>query len=123
MTVIIFCSKNAFTAENTEPVILKLKPHICVLSKAEAYCNDQFVAEWEVANKQQLSLCLYQENKNNALACWENASVGRAKISMSLTQTTAFELRTTRDQTLMARELFKVIYTQKNVRRNPWSFF
>ena len=114
---------DAFAAEDAEPVKLTLKPHICVLSKAEGYCSDQFEAEWEVANKQQLSLCLYQENKSHALACWENASLGRAKISMSLTQTTAFELRTTRDQTLMAREFFKVIYARKNTRRNPWSFF
>ena len=47
-------------AENSQVIHLLMKPNICVLSAAEAYCEDILVAEWKSSDNKNYSLCLYQ---------------------------------------------------------------
>jgi len=113
-------------AENTPVIHLFMKPNICVLSEAEAYCADVLIAEWRSENNKNYSLCLYQSNNKNPIECWQNASFGKAQFSQTIAKTTRFELRDMNSQALLGQESFQVINAQKKYqrsRRNPWSFF
>ena len=112
--------------ENTPVIHLFMKPNICVLSEAEAYCKDILVAEWKSADNQNYSLCLYQVNNKTPIECWQNTSFGKTEFTQAIAKTTLFELRDRDSQTLLGQESFQVINAQKKYqrsRRNPWSFF
>ncbi len=101
-----------------------MKPKLCVLTNNETQCNDQFKAQWQA--REQLSLCIFQDNKAQPIECWENAAFGNTHFTLMLTQSTAFELRETKSQKVVARQQFDIVYEQKKYsknRRNPWSFF
>ncbi len=113
-------------AENTPIIHLMIKPNICVLSEAEAYCEDVLVAEWKSADNKNYSLCLYQGSSKNSIECWKNTNVGKTEFTQVIAKSTVFELRDMNDQTLLGQDLFQVINAQKKYqrrRRNPWSFF
>jgi hypothetical protein len=113
-------------AENTPAIHLFMKPNICVLSEAEAYCDDLLIAEWKAENNKSYSLCLYRGDNKTPIECWKNASFGKAEFTQAIAKTTLFELRDMDNQTLLGKESFQVINAQKKYqrsRRNPWSFF
>ncbi len=112
-------------AQDKPAVVFSLKPRLCVLAETETQCRDRLVVEWKSLQAENMSLCLYQEQASEPLFCWQQSQFGRTELTATLAKTTAFELRSEQQQ-LLAREVFEVIYTQKNprrARRNPWSFF
>ena len=118
--------QHACAAENTPFVHLFLKPNICVLSGAELYCEDIFVAEWKSVGNKNYSLCLYQRGNKKPIECWKNTSFGKIEFTQAIAKTTLFELREMDNQALLGQESFQVINAQKKYqrsRRNPWSFF
>ncbi len=113
-------------AENSQVIHLLMKPNICVLSAAEAYCEDILVAEWKSSDNKNYSLCLYQGSSKKPIECWQNTSFGKTEFTQTIAKTTLFELRDMNNQTLLGQESFQVINAQKKyqrTRRNPWSFF
>jgi hypothetical protein len=110
--------------EIEENVNFQLRPRLCLLSEREAQCRDQVTAEWK--SSAELSLCLYQEQQEAPIECWDNTTFGNTKFDVLLKVSTAFELRDPLTQKQHGREIFQVSYSQKKYphpRRNPWSFF
>ena len=97
-----------------------------MLSGAELYCEDIFVAEWKSVGNKNYSLCLYQRGNEKPIECWKNTSFGKIEFTQAIDKTTLFELRDMHNQALLGQESFQVINAQKKYqrsRRNPWSFF
>ncbi len=99
---------------------------MCVLSEAEAFCEDLLLAEWKSENNEIYSLCLYQREIKKPIECWKNVSFGKVEFTQAIAKTTVFELRDMDNQTVLGKASFQVINAQKKFqrsRRNPWSFF
>lgn len=121
--VAMLWSSSAYCAEI--PVIeLTLKPKVCVLSSNEETCYDEINIAWQ--SQEALSICLYQKEQTNPIACWQNANYGSHTMALSTGTSLAFLLREMEKNQLLASETFEVIHdhTQyRRARRNAWAFF
>lgn len=106
------------------PVIeFSLKPRLCVLTEAEEVCYDELEVRWQTAK--QMNLCLYRNDFDKPLACWQRAREGAHRFALSTTANVTFYLRED-EQGLEVSEAFEVIHDNQQYRRqrrNPWSFF
>lgn len=121
--VAMLWSSSAYCAEI--PVIeLTLKPKVCVLSSNEETCYDEINIAWQ--SQEALSICLYQKEQTNPIACWQNANYGSHTMALNTGTSLAFLLREMEKNQLLASETFEVIHdhTQyRRARRNAWAFF
>lgn len=100
-----------------------VKPNLCVLSADEEACFDELEVRWSA--QRDLSLCLYQSDRDEPLKCWSQANEGEHRFLLSATHNVTFQLKEM-NQTLLVSEAFEVVQDKKQYRRqrrNPWSFF
>lgn len=100
-----------------------LKPRLCVLTHTEDACYDELQVRWSAP--QAMNLCLFQNELDHPLKCWQDVKEGEHRFMISAAQDVTFHLREQNHMTI-ASESFAVIHDQKKYRRqrrNPWSFF
>lgn len=101
-----------------------IKPRLCVLANGEEICRDELDVHW--SSEQPQSLCLYQDGEPLPLQCWSEATKGFYRFTLTASASTNFQLRAVNSEETLGREMFEVVYQQKQYRkkrRNPWSFF
>ena len=113
-----------FAANADVPVIeFTIKPRLCVLTNDDEVCHDELEVRWRA--KKPMDLCLYRNDFEKPLTCWERSDTGYHKFLLSTSEGVTFYLREPA-QGLEVSEAFEVIHDNKHYRRqrrNPWSFF
>lgn len=111
-------------ADSLPLIQLSLKPRLCVLSEGEEVCRDTIEITW-IAQKAR-SLCLYQDDTDSPLQCWDAAREGRYTIELAASENINFSLREKNEDTFLVTQAFEVVQESTKYRRrnrNPWSFF
>lgn len=114
----------AWAGESLPAIHFSLKPSVCVLTDGEEQCRNELEVVWSSAQKR--SLCLYQSGEPMPLKCWSDARSGAYQFVLTASASTDFQLREDNSELALGREVFEVVYHQKQYRRqrrNPWSFF
>lgn len=123
----------AYASETVKPsnerssiplIQFSLKPRLCVLSEGEAVCRDTIEIKWTA--KQARSLCLYKNDDEQPLRCWDSVAQGAHVIELAASQNIDFSLREKNRDTYLVTQAFEVVQQSTNYRRrnrNPWSFF
>lgn len=122
---LLICALNSGSviAADIPQLQFSVKPNLCVLSEDEEACYDELEVRWSA--EQQLSLCLYQSDRELPLKCWTEATEGEHRFLLSATHDVTFQLRES-NKNLLVSEAFEVVQDKKKYRRqrrNPWSFF
>jgi hypothetical protein len=110
--------------ESLPAIHFSIKPHLCVLADGEQACEDQLEVHW--SSPEARSLCLYRNGDSMPLQCWTSAYSGHYQFQLTASSSTDFHLREVESEQTLGREVFEVVYQQKQYRRqrrNPWSFF
>ena len=112
------------TVAEIPSIELNLKPKVCVLSSEETSCYDELHIAWQ--SEQAISLCLFQKDQEQPLACWQNATYGSHSMALNTGTSLNFLLREIEKNQLLASQTFEVIHDAKQyrrARRNAWAFF
>lgn len=115
------CLLAASSAADTE---LALKPSICALAEEQRLCEERVDIRWHSDRPD--TLCLFIDQSDAPLTCWRDARAGEFHYDVQTERSLSFQLRTQRDDRLLAHELFEVIreHTEfRSRRRKPWNFF
>jgi hypothetical protein len=108
-----------------QPVSLIIKPHICVAPRGESSCISRIDVSWY--SEQPLDLCLYVNEQDQSLLCWQQQRSGTYSHQVTLLSDLEYWLAKVPDNHLLARTLVKFAALQPhrkhNRRRNllPWS--
>lgn len=113
--------------EGQEPMPLiefSIKPRLCILSEGEEVCRDIIALKWSADSGR--SLCLFRNDDNLPLRCWDSELEGEHTIEISAESNIDFYLKEMQHDMRIASREFQIVHDEKEYRRrrrNPWSFF
>lgn len=105
-------------------VDLRLRPSVCALSDDQQLCQDTVEVSWQSDTPQ--VLCLFLEQQDQPLECWQTRQQGEFRYRANTDQNLVFQLRRRQGNELLASAVFEVLreHTEyRSRRRKPWNFF
>ncbi|MGL1955761.1 MAG: DUF3019 domain-containing protein [Colwellia sp.] len=124
---VISSSKAAENTTLTAQTNFSVHPQQCVTLRQGRDCFATIVMKWQKTSK--TSLCLYQINKKRAnsqkkLVCWIKKNDGNIKVEFESSENLTYQLRTLKDQLLIAETEIVVSWVHKNTsRKRRWRLF
>lgn len=122
--LILVAAGVAFADDPLPTIQFAIKPRHCVLSEGEEVCQDELEITWN--SRYRRSLCLFRSDVGAAIKCWENTFSGSHNLEISASKNVDFQLKESKDESLLVTEAFEVVQDNAKYRRrrkNAWSFF
>jgi len=124
LAVIVFlASQFKVVAEELNRAYLRIKPSQCVSLRQNQDCYSQLSIQWQA--RQQGDYCLYSEQQQNAIFCWENSQKGQLQTEMKINGDTQFWLKAKNSQKIIAQTQIKHAWVHKKQRLSfsSWRVF
>jgi hypothetical protein len=106
---------------------MEMTPDRCVAMTEGQTCYQTVTVSWQSTELE--SYCLFEENSDTALVCWDNANEGEAKLAFESSESVTYRLRLSKNPTetkkVVAEQnvLVTWVYSKTKKRRNSWRLF
>lgn len=106
---------------------MEMTPDRCVAMTEGQTCYQTVTVLWESTELE--SYCLYEENSETALVCWDNAKQGKTKLAFESSESVTYRLRLkkppseTKKVVAEHNVLVTWVYSKTKKRRNSWRLF
>jgi hypothetical protein len=105
---------------------MSMTPDRCVAMTEGQTCYQTVTVTWQSTELE--SYCLYEENQNEPLVCWDKTKTGEAKIAFESAESVTYRLRLKsrpEAKKLIAEHnvLVTWVYSKTKRRRNSWRLF
>ena len=108
---------------STQKTQLQPKPNRCVALHQGQVCYQEIILSWQV--DQVSEYCLYQENAEHPLHCWEGVSAGQYHYAFASDTSIKLQLVKMPSKTLVTETLVEVawVYKANTRRKTHWRLF
>lgn len=128
LTNSVSCLAKAEVKTNSAKTInFSIRPQECVTLRHGRDCFATLIVQWQKPNT--ASVCLYQINEHQSnnqkqLLCWTNKSKGQLDIEFESSENLTYQLRTQKDNRVIAETEIVVSWVHKNTsRKRHWRLF